>query len=247
MPQPADQAIEVYDPTREVVADDRLTTLAVSELQGAITLPGDAEITAVGIDIARLPSETTPALAATLTRSFLEELRLAAVKGSSAQFAVGDLAMWARKLCGPEYDDLISSYGYAPHTIDNAVWVCRAVPYDMRLPFPLTFTHHRVVAALWRWRGRQRYWLDRAAQEGMSTRELADLVQKDADKEAGDDPAVADVLRAGQRFASQVTSLGDIGQWRAALLDVLLTFKRGMGSDAWARFRAELHEDLEGV
>lgn len=96
--------------------------------------------------------------------------------GGRVQFYIGDAIIFGQKKFGESYSQALNpdDLGMEMQTIYNYVWVCRAIPPERRRG-ELSWEHHKLVAA--QPPDLQDYWLARAAEEHMSTRELRDAIR----------------------------------------------------------------------
>lgn len=98
----------------------------------------------------------------------------------SAAWWIGEWAVYGEQHFGERYADAISEEsGYAVETVRVAQWVAERVPPDRRRS-DLSWAHHRAVAALEP--DEQEAWLDKAASDNLTTRELYDAARPDKPK-----------------------------------------------------------------
>lgn len=96
---------------------------------------------------------------------------------ASIQWIIGDWMAFAERQWGKTYAMVAELTGYSYQTLRDYAYVARNVPQAIRHP-ELSFSHHRVVAALNLKDAdlpdvdAQRYWLERAAEEGWSMARL---------------------------------------------------------------------------
>lgn len=99
--------------------------------------------------------------------------RTAADINTATRWWLGDLLNHGESKWGDKYTEAIADTGLAYETLARYAWVARKVEFYLRR-INLSWTHHVVVAALPP--GQQRYWLDRAAAEALTTRQLTEKV-----------------------------------------------------------------------
>ena len=93
---------------------------------------------------------------------------------ASSQWWLGDWWLAGERRYG-EAAAQGASLGVAAKTIQNAAWVCQCIEPSRRRE-SLSYTHHECVAALPA--SRQDEVLDRAEADGLSTRQVKELVQQ---------------------------------------------------------------------
>lgn len=96
----------------------------------------------------------------------------------ASNFWLGDTLNGAEAAHGEKYTEASDLTGLEEKTLRNIASVCRNVEMSLRRD-KLTFKHHVIVAALDA--ERQRYWLDRAVEEGLSANKLRLLINGKAD------------------------------------------------------------------
>lgn len=94
--------------------------------------------------------------------------------GRAWQWWVGDWLNYGEAKYGETYAQAIDITGLGYDAVANAAWVAAAINSSTRVE-TLSWTHHRLVAHLDS--ERQRFWLERAQREGLSSRELQAEIQ----------------------------------------------------------------------
>jgi hypothetical protein len=107
----------------------------------------------------------------------------------SSPWWVGDLLAFGEKKYGSTYDPALKATGFRLQTLKNLAWVARAVPAETRRE-DLSWSAHRAVAILDQ--SDQAEWLDRAAAEEWTSRELAAQLRRQAKRDERDDDGGAE-------------------------------------------------------
>lgn len=211
----------------------------------AIHLPDGATLTPLGIT--GLPDGMTLEDTLALTRDLLSEFNAHMQIGNVLMWAVGDAYAHGERLHGEDFEEAMASTGYAPQTISNAVWVARKVAHRDRRG-DLSWTHHECIASLKP--EHQRTMLARAAEEELSTRDLADQVRAYKDRQMGIDPDVGRARRSLVKAAEDVRAV-EPENWVRELIGTLLFPLRAEadkhGEGAWRRFLLELRVRIEDL
>lgn len=94
---------------------------------------------------------------------------------------IGDYLNYGEQHFGEESQNVIDSLGYGRKTLESCRWMSRAIPPKERRS-ELTWNHHMVVAKMNR--HDRKFWLDRAIEKRLSTRELRAAIVKDRKERA---------------------------------------------------------------
>ena len=96
-------------------------------------------------------------------------------------FYMGDLLNSVEKSMGETYSQLISNRKYSEKTLQNAKWVCKAIPPSERRTEELSFAHHSIVAGM---ESRDRIaWLQAAIDNDYTTAQLTQAIKDHLGKE----------------------------------------------------------------
>jgi hypothetical protein len=102
--------------------------------------------------------------------------------GEALQLVLGDALNWGEETYGQECFQYLDQLGYVDGTYANWKWVAGRVKRSLRNE-NLTFSHHVVVAP--EEPEKQKEWLDRAEEEGWSSRQLRKKIVKDSIPQKG--------------------------------------------------------------
>ena len=102
--------------------------------------------------------------------------------GEALQFILGDALRWGEETYGQECYQYLDQLGYVDGTYANWKWVAGRVKRSLRNE-NLTFSHHVAVAP--EEPEKQKEWLDRAEEEGWSSRQLRKKIVKDGIPQEG--------------------------------------------------------------
>lgn len=143
--------------------------------------------------------------------SIFDRIEWLAQEASASQLQLGDGINYGEAEYGERYSQWIDQSGYAYGSLANIAWVAREVPLAMRLP-GLSYYHFQQVAPLDDDDEKQR-WLEVAAEENLSGRELNARINRKRLTDAGQDP---DLYEAEKGVGRAVTALENIAPTRWA-------------------------------
>lgn len=110
-----------------------------------------------------------------LEHTLEEAMRQLATAEKACRFAIGDLILATNDLYGEKYARWSELTGWEIQSLQDIASTCKRVPIERRIPDKLSFSHHRVVAALTA--KDQEEWLKTAADLGMNRARLEKSVQ----------------------------------------------------------------------
>ncbi len=96
--------------------------------------------------------------------------------GRGAPWAIGDALVYGEDHYGEMFAQYVHVLGYAEQSLLNFAYTARHVGRPIRRGLPLTFAHHAEVASI-REPERQADWLERAAKEGWTSKELREQIR----------------------------------------------------------------------
>jgi hypothetical protein len=92
----------------------------------------------------------------------------------------GDILNTIDDRWGEEYTQLYEESGKSHATLNKYKWVSSRIPIFRRRK-NLTYTHYEIIAGI-KDEKKEDYWIKRVSEEGISTRSLEDLIEKDKPK-----------------------------------------------------------------
>ncbi len=150
-----------------------MSSAALAPLPGLLD-SGALTLTGLRLDDADMPFERYEAIG-----------RFLGALGDASKWAIGDWLLFGEKVYGESYAQAAAATGRSEGSLLDYLRVAMRVARRRRRD-DLTWQHHRLIAALEP--TQQRRWLERAARNGWSTRELREQVSADSRSETG--PAV---------------------------------------------------------